>query len=76
MLGLSQSFLAAGARSLLLSLWAVDDVSTAILMAAFYRRLAAGQTKVAALQEAQRKVRRGYPHPFYWAGFVLVGEGD
>jgi len=76
MLGLSQSFLAAGARSLLLSLWAVDDVSTAQLMAAFYRRLAAGQTKVSALQEAQQEVRERYPHPFYWAGFVLVGEGN
>jgi len=75
-LGLSQSFLAAGARSLLLSLWAVDDVSTAQLMASFYRRLAAGQTKVAALREAQQEMRERYPHPFYWAGFVLVGEGD
>jgi CHAT domain-containing protein/tetratricopeptide (TPR) repeat protein len=75
-LGLSQSFLAAGAQSLLLSLWAVDDVSTAHLMAAFYRRLAAGQTKVSALQEAQREVREQYPHPFHWAGFALIGEGD
>ena len=75
-LGLSQSFLAAGARSLLLSLWAVDDVSTAHLMAAFYRRLAVGQTKVAALQKAQQEVREKYPHSFYWAGFVLVGDGD
>lgn len=75
-LGLSQSFLAAGARSLLLSLWAVDDVSTTQLMAAFYRRLAAGQTKVSALREAQQEVRKQYPHPFYWAGFVLVGEGN
>ncbi len=75
-LGLSQSFLAAGARSLLLSLWAVDDVSTAQLMAAFYRRLAAGQTKVSALREAQQEVRERHPHPFYWAGFVLVGEGN
>lgn len=71
-LGLSQGFLATGVRSLLLSLWAVDDVSTAQLMVAFYRRLAAGWTKVTALREAQREVRKLHPHPFYWAGFVLV----
>ncbi len=73
-LGLSQGFLAAGARSLLLSLWAVDDASTAQLMTAFYRRLVAGQGRVAALREAQLEVREQYPHPFHWAGFVLVGE--
>jgi tetratricopeptide (TPR) repeat protein len=73
-LGLNQGFLAAGARSLLLSLWAVDDVSTAQLMSAFYQRLAVGWAKVAALWEAQREMRELYSHPFYWAGFVLVGE--
>jgi CHAT domain-containing protein/tetratricopeptide (TPR) repeat protein len=73
-LGLSQGFLATGARSLVLSLWAVDDASTAALMGAFYRRLAAGQTKSAALHGAQRTVRRRHPHPFYWAGFILVGQ--
>ena len=73
-LGLSQGFLAAGAHSLLLSLWAVDDASTAQLMAAFYRRLMAGQDRAAALREAQLEVREQYPHPFHWAGFVLVGE--
>jgi CHAT domain-containing protein/tetratricopeptide (TPR) repeat protein len=75
-LGLSQGFLAAGARSLLLSLWAVDDVSTAQLMTTFYQQLKMGQTKVFALQEAQQTVRKQYSHPFYWAGFVLVGEND
>ncbi|KPL19244.1 MAG: hypothetical protein AMJ93_13255, partial [Anaerolineae bacterium SM23_84] len=73
-LGLTQGFLAAGARSLLLSLWAVDDVSTAQLMTAFYQRLAAGQPKASALQKAQQEIRRIHPHPFYWAGFVLIGE--
>ncbi len=72
-LGLSQGFLAAGARALLLSLWAVDDASTAQLMAAFYRRLMAGEGRAAALRGAQLAVRGQYPHPFHWAGFVLVG---
>ena len=58
----------------MLSLWAVDDVSTAQLMTAFYRRLAAGQSKASALQKAQQEIRKPHPHPFYWAGFVLIGE--
>ena len=73
-LGLSQGFLATGARSLLLSLWAVDDASTAQLMAAFYRWLAQGKTNNAALHEAQREIHQRRSHPFYWAGFVLLGE--
>ncbi|MBN1177671.1 MAG: CHAT domain-containing protein [Anaerolineae bacterium] len=73
-MGLSQGFLAAGARSLLLSLWAVDDASTTELMVTFYRQLAAGRSKSAALQQAQWELRQTHPHPFFWAGFVLVGE--
>jgi len=74
LLGLARGFFRAGTRQLVVSLWAVDDVSTAELMVAFYRRLAAGQTKAAALGEAQKEMREKYPHPFYWAGFVLMGE--
>lgn len=74
-LGLSLAFLGAGARSLLLSLWAVDDRTTADLMAAFYRHLAAGRPAATALGLAQQRVREERPHPFYWAGFVLVGAG-
>jgi tetratricopeptide (TPR) repeat protein len=73
-LGLSRGFLAAGARSLLLSLWAVDDVSTAQLMTTFYQRLAAGQPKASALEKAQQEICETHPHPFYWAGFALIGE--
>ncbi len=73
-LGLSRGFLAAGARLLLLSLWPVDDVSTAHLMTVFYGQLAAGQKTSAALRAAQQTLRQQHPHPFYWAGFVLVGR--
>lgn len=74
LLGLVRGFFRAGARQLVVSQWTVDDASTAELMVAFYRELAAGQTKVAALRKAQKEVRERYLHPFYWAGFVLVGE--
>ncbi len=54
LLGLARAFFAAGASSLLLSLWAVEDESTAAFMAHFYAALAAGETKAEALQTEQR----------------------
>ena len=83
LLGLMRAFLSAGAASLVLSLWAVEDRSTAQLMKAFYERLAEGDTKAAALRHAQRKFIQGaqveadtarYTHPYYWAPFFLVGD--
>jgi len=72
--GLIRGFLAAGARSVAASLWAVDDAVTADLMTRFYANLTSGMTKAAALRAAQRAVRRNYPHPYHWAAFALVGE--
>ncbi len=79
LLGLMRAFLAAGASSLLLSQWAAEDQSTALLMECFYEQLAAGATKAAALQEAQLGLlHEGAPsyrqHPFFWAPFYLVGD--
>jgi CHAT domain-containing protein len=83
--GLADAFLQAGARALLLSLWKVEDRSTAMLMERFYRNwLQRGMTKLEALQEAKRWLRewldpggqQPYAHPYYWAGFVLIGEAD
>jgi CHAT domain-containing protein len=74
LLGLMRGFLYAGARSLLMSLWTVNDESTVTLMSEFYREWQTGSTKAGALQKAMRTVRLTYPHPFYWAPFVLVGK--
>jgi CHAT domain-containing protein len=76
LLGLARAFFAAGAASLLLSLWAVEDSSTAEFMAMFYRRLAAGDTKAAALRSAQVAFidDARYHHPYYWAPFALIGD--
>ena len=81
LLGLMRAFLCAGAASLVLSLWAVEDRSTEQLMVSFYERLAAGQTKEAALRQAQIQLFSGSnggeqgptAHPYYWAPFFLVG---
>jgi CHAT domain-containing protein/Tfp pilus assembly protein PilF len=73
--GMTQAFLSAGGRNVLASLWAVNDESTKALMSRFYLHLSqSGGTR--ALAQAQQEVRRGDPrfrHPYYWAGFVMVG---
>ncbi|HZR99364.1 MAG TPA: CHAT domain-containing tetratricopeptide repeat protein [Chloroflexota bacterium] len=74
LIGLSRAFLAAGAPTVIASLWTVPDEATATLMAAFYAHLRAGANKAAALQAAQAAVRAQYPHPYFWAGFILTGD--
>ena len=81
LLGLMRAFLSAGAASLVLSLWAVEDRSTSILMETFYRKLAVGQTKGVALRQAQLELSQysqnenvQYQHPYFWAPFYLVGD--
>jgi CHAT domain-containing protein len=113
-LGFSQALFLAGARSLVLSLWEVDDASTALLMTRFYENLFGGDRgppmpKAQALAEAKRWLRgleagevqqltrdlatrgtrgriaprqpdrpaqavRTFEHPYYWSGFILVGD--
>jgi CHAT domain-containing protein len=77
-LGLTAAFVAAGVPTILATLWPVDDAVTNRLIRAFYRSLARGSTAAEALRVAQAEIRRapGTRHPFYWAGFVLVGEGQ
>jgi CHAT domain-containing protein/Tfp pilus assembly protein PilF len=76
-LGLARAFLAAGARSVVMSLWEVNDRSTAELMRRFYQPLLAkGMPREQALAEAKRALlaRDETRSPFHWAAFVLVGE--
>ncbi len=77
-LGLTSAFLSAGSRAVVASLWPVDDSITAELMAHLYSGLQKGRTVVDALTEAQDRLRsrKATAHPYYWAGFVLVGDGD
>jgi CHAT domain-containing protein len=73
--GLVRAFLYAGARSVLASLWPVDDRATALLMERFYAGLTSGRSKARALADAQRAMLRepGNANPFYWAAFQLSG---
>jgi CHAT domain-containing protein len=74
LLGLMRGFLYSGARSLLMSLWNVNDESTVDLMTEFYRTWQGGARKGEALRHAMRTVREIYPNPFHWAPFFIVGK--
>ncbi len=72
--GLRRAFLVAGAETVVMSLWKVDDETTSTLMEAYYRNLLAGQGRAAALREAMRSLRLTQPHPHYWAPFIAMGR--
>lgn len=75
MLGLTRGLLYAGAHAVLLTLWEVNDRSTADFMSRFYAELQAEPAnKAAAVQRAMTEVRDRYPHPYYWAPFALAGD--
>lgn len=77
LIGLARGFLYAGATNLLVSLWQVNDVSTANLMVAFYQNMLEGKSKAAALREAKLRMiehEAKYARPYYWAPFVLIGK--
>lgn len=74
-LGLTRAFQYAGARTVLSSLWAVNDEGTAFLMDRFYRALKKGEPKDAALRGAQLEMLKGpLAHPSLWAAFQLSGD--
>ena len=74
LVGLERAFFRAGTSSLLTTLWPVDDQATALLVQSFYTHLRAGVPRAEALRRAQQEARATFPHPYYWAGFVLVGN--
>ncbi|MBN2070154.1 MAG: tetratricopeptide repeat protein [Candidatus Krumholzibacteriota bacterium] len=78
MFGLPAAFISSGASAVVATLWPVDDAATADLMREFYKELAKGKTVAAALQRSQMTVRgrKKTEPPFYWAGFVVIGNGN
>ncbi len=69
-----RAFLMAGARSVVVTLWDIEDAVTRRLVTAFYRHLAEGKPKAEALRQAQLAVLKMHPHPYHWAAFKLVGS--
>ncbi len=75
-IGLSRSLIASGVPSVVVSLWAVDDNSTRVLMSDFYRQLQTHPNKAQAMRQAMLNTMKQYPNPKDWAAFTLVGESD
>jgi CHAT domain-containing protein len=77
-ISLARAFSYAGAKSLVKSLWKVNDRSSSEIMSSFYKELKRGENKKTALQKAKKEYLnttiKELKHPFYWAGFVINGD--
>jgi len=77
MVGFTRAFLYAGAERVAVSLWPVNDGVTPEIMVGFYRGMRGGMGVAEALRAAKVGMVQsgvaGYRHPYYWAGFVVVG---
>ena len=77
-MGLASAFAYAGAKCIVSSLWQVNDKSTMQIMENYYRELQDGKPKNTALVEAKRSYIKSsqaqYAHPFFWAGFIGIGD--
>jgi CHAT domain-containing protein len=73
--GLRRAFVIAGAQTLVMSLWSVDDDITQLMMEDYYARLARGQDRIGALRQAQLSLLADprVSHPYFWAGFIASG---
>ena len=83
--GLQRALKVAGAKTIIMSLWKVNDTATQELMVSFYRnllgenrpdslKLSGRSGKRAAFLKVQKKLKAKYPNPYYWGAFVMVGE--
>lgn len=73
--GLQRAFKKAGVKTLIMSLWKVDDAATSYFMQTFYDEWLGGKTKLEAFAVAQKRVREysdEYSNPYYWAGFIML----
>lgn len=79
-LSLARGFFYSGAKSVVSSLWEVNDASTAFLMSSFYKNLEVGQKKSEALNNAKKEYLTQHSlsekSPYYWSSFVLIGDSN
>jgi len=74
--GIARAFLAAGARSVLVTLWAIEDEATMVFMKSFYQHLKEGKTASAAVQQSMKFLRESeqFSEMKHWAPFQLIGD--
>ena len=72
--GLQRGLKISGAKSVMMSLWKVNDMISQELMTTFYKEWMRTGNKLLAFRNAQQQLKEKYPHPYHWGGFVLVGE--
>ncbi|XP_044178641.1 tetratricopeptide repeat protein 28-like [Acropora millepora] len=74
--GIARAFLAAGARSVLVALWGIDDEATMVFMKSFYQHLKEGETASTAVQQSMKSLRESekFSEMWYWAPFQLIGD--
>ena len=74
--GIARAFLGAGARSVIATLWAIDDEATLAFMRHFYDHLVAGQSASKSLHQAMKRMRESekFNDVKHWAPFVLIGD--
>ncbi len=76
--GLQRGFKKAGARTIIMSLWPIDDNATLLMMTEFYNNLTSGKTKREAFNAAQNVVKKtkGFENPRYWAAFIMLDGNE
>lgn len=76
-IGMQKSFFEAGSKSVIVSLWDVNDKYTSIFMKSFYKFLSEGNDKAEALRKTKLFFKENYSaNPYYWAAFVLSGDNS
>ncbi len=73
-MGLRRSFVLAGAKMLVMSLWKVPDQQTQELMVDYCNRILKGDSRAEALRQAQLVMKAKYPDPLYWGAFICQGD--
>jgi CHAT domain-containing protein/tetratricopeptide (TPR) repeat protein len=77
---LARSFMYAGTPSLVVSLWSVNDFSTAVIMSSFYQNLKKSMPKDEALRQAKlnyiQNIKGPASHPAYWSPFIQIGDSE
>ena len=72
--GIQRGLRVSGAKTIIMSLWKVDDAATQELMSTFYKEWIVTNNKRLAFRKAQAAIKKKYIYPYYWGAFVMIGE--